>query len=286
MTQEISGLAEIAGAFDGVLVDQYGVLHDGCAPFAGARRCLEALNLRDVPVVVLTNSGKTASFNRDRLVRLGFAPDLFKSVVSSGDLVRAEITRRLDSGVLRRGARVAMLSRGDDAGAIEGLAVRNSAIGPEVDLFIIAGVEPEHCDRAGYRTRLAPLAARRVPAICANTDRVMYVDGGVDFGAGAVAEDYAAAGGPIITVGKPGAAMFTAALDALGAIPPSRVLMIGDSIEHDVAGAARVGCATLFVRQGAQGSLGSAADAPDFAIDRLVWDSGDLGSLPAEGSLP
>lgn len=280
MTREISGLAEIADDFDGVLFDQYGVLHDGRTQFPGARRCLEALKSRDVPAVVLTNSGKRAAHNRDRLARLGFAPDLIYSVVSSGDLARAEIARRLNSGRLCRGARVAILSRDADLGVIDGLDVQRSAIGPDIDLFIIAGIEPEHCDRSGYRTRLAPLAERRVPAICANPDRLMYVDGEVAYGPGVVAEDYSAAGGPVITVGKPAAAMFTAALEALGAIPPDRVLMIGDSLEHDVAGAARAGCATLFVRRGAQGTLSCSAEPPDFAIDRLVWHIGDHGPPP------
>ena len=275
MTREISGLAEIADNFDGILFDQYGVLHDGRAQFPGVRRCLEVLKSRAIPVVVLTNSGKRAAHNRDRLARLGFAPDLFVSVISSGDLARTEIASRLGSGRLQPGARVAILSRDADLGVIDGLDVRLSTVGPDIDLFILAGIEPEHCDRSGYLTRLAPLAERRVPAICANPDRLMYVDGDVAFGPGVVAEDYAAAGGPVITVGKPAAAMFTAALEALGAIPPDRVLMVGDSLEHDVAGAARAGCATLFVRRGAQGTLSGSAEPPDFAIDRLVWDIDD-----------
>ena len=36
MTHEIAGLADIADSFDGVLVDQFGVLHDGQKPFPGA----------------------------------------------------------------------------------------------------------------------------------------------------------------------------------------------------------------------------------------------------------
>lgn len=286
MTRAISGLVEIADHFDGVLVDQFGVLHDGRARFPGTRRCLEALNGRGIPVVALTNSGKRAAPNRDRLARLGFAPELFKAVVSSGELARAEIARRLASGHLRRGARIEILSRDADAGVIDGLDVLPAATGSSAELLVIAGVEPECCDRDGYRARLAPLAARRVAAICANSDRLMYVDGGVSFGAGAVAEDYAAAGGPVMTVGKPGDAMFAAALKALGAIPPGRVLMIGDSLEHDVAGAARAGCGTLHVRGGAQATLGGSAVASDFAIDRLVWDIAGQGPEPVEIHVP
>ncbi len=272
MTRVIAGLADIADTFDGVLIDQFGVLHDGRTAFAGARHCLDVLCTRGVPVVALTNSGKRASGNRDRLARLGFPPDLFAAVISSGELAHAEIAARLEAGRLRTGARVAILSRDDDSSIVDGLEVRRVAPGPDADLLVIAGIEPERRDRGGYADLLAPLAARHIPAICANSDQVMYAEGGVSFGAGAVAQDYASTGAPVMTLGKPAPAMFSAALHALGDIPPDRVLMIGDSPEHDIAGAAAVGCATLLVRSGPQAVLDGAAAAPDFSIDRLIWD--------------
>lgn len=274
MTREVSGLSEVADTFDGVLVDQFGVLHDGQRPFPGALECLEALKARGVPVVALTNSGKRAAANLARLVRLGFRADLFKAVISSGELARTEIADRLASGALRSGARVAILSRDADTGPVDGLDVRLCRPEDDADLLVIAGIEPERCDRAGYANLLAPLAARAVPAICANPDLVMYVEGGTAFGAGAVAADYAAAGGAVTTVGKPAAPMFAAALSALGDIPPSRVLMIGDSPDHDIAGAARAGCPTLLIKGGAQAGLDASEASPTYAMDRLVWEAG------------
>ena len=274
MTREISGLADIADAFDGVMVDQFGVLHDGRTPFPGARDCLEGLRRNGVPIVALTNSGKRASANADRMAELGFERALFKAVISSGELARAEIASRLSSGSLPGGARVAILTRDGDTGAMDGLDVELCTPGPEVDLLLIAGVAPERCDREGYRALLAPLARRGVPAICANSDRVMYVEGGTSFGAGAVAEDYAATGASVLSLGKPAAGMFKTALNVLDGIAPARVLMIGDSPEHDLAGAARAGCATLLIRGGPQAGLGSATLTPDYAMDRLVWDAG------------
>lgn len=275
MTREVSGLSEIVDAFDGVLVDQFGVLHDGRNPFPGALRCLEALQVRRMPLVALTNSGKRAAANLARLVRLGFRADLFKAVLSSGELARTEIADRLASGALRPGARVAILSRDADTGPLDELDVRPCGPKDQADLLVIAGIEPERRDRAGYADLLAPLAARRVPAICANPDLVMYVESGTAFGAGAVAADYTAAGGPVVTVGKPAAPMFAAALSALGDIPPSRVLMIGDSPEHDIAGAGRAGCRTLLIRSGAQAGLGASQMSPTYAMDSLVWDVDD-----------
>ena len=274
MTRDVSGLAEIADAFDGVMVDQFGVLHDGHTPFPRARTCLEALRRRDIPAVALTNSGKRASANADRLAKLGFGPEFFTAVISSGELARAEIAHRLRSGGLQGGARIAILSRDGDTGVIDGLDVQHCAPGPEADLLLIAGIAPERCDREGYRALLEPMARRAIPAICANADRVMYVEGGTSFGAGAVAEDYAATGAPVLSLGKPAARMFNAALEVLDGIPPARVLMIGDSPEHDLAGAARAGCSTLLIRGGPQAGVGAVTQKPDFAMDRLIWEAG------------
>ncbi len=273
MSRAIAGLAAIADLFDAVLVDQYGVLHDGQAPFPGAVACLEALQARGIPVVAVTNSGKRPAENGARLAQLGFAPDLFHAIVSSGEVARDEIAARLASGDLAPGARIVILSRDDDEGPIEGLDVRRCPPSPDADLLIIAGVEPERRERRHYAELLAPLAARGVPALCVNPDRFMYVAGEARFAPGIVADDYAAAGGPVAVLGKPAAAMFEAALRAVDGVARERVLMIGDSPEHDIAGAARAGCATLLIRGGIQSGLGDGAVAPDFITDRLTWDA-------------
>ena len=271
MTRSIDGLSEIADAFDAVLVDQFGVLHDGRQAFEGSLPCMQALQQRSVPVVALTNSGKRASLNSDRLARLGFPPRLFVGVISSGELARTTIAGMLGDGRLRPGAGITILSRDEDTSVIEGLDVRQVEAGPGTDIILIAGAEPERFSREAYRDTLAPLIARAVPAICANPDRIMYLNGGEAFGAGCIAEDYAAMGGSVLTVGKPGREMFAAGIRALGDPAPARVLMIGDSPAHDIAGARKAGCKTLHVRGGIQGGLDAADVEADYTIDRLRW---------------
>ena len=60
MTRRISGLSEIARDFDAMLIDQFGVLHDGTRPIAGATCLLGWLRRQGKPVVVLSNSAKPA----------------------------------------------------------------------------------------------------------------------------------------------------------------------------------------------------------------------------------
>lgn len=272
MTRRIGGLSEIARAYDAVLVDQYGVLHDGQAPFPGALAALEGLRALGLPVVALTNSGKRAAPNAARLERLGFPAPLFAAVISSGEVVRQDLRDALDAGSLAPGSRVILLSRDGDRSVIDGLALALAQAGEPADLVLIAGTDPDRHGRDDYRAMLAPYARAGVPAICANPDRVMYSARGAAEGPGIVASDYAAGGGPMRITGKPAAPIFEAGLAAAGSPDPARTLMIGDSPHHDIAGAAALGIATLLVEGGVQARHAGDTDvAADHAIGRLLW---------------
>jgi len=263
----LAGLRAIAARFDAFLVDQYGVLHDGARAFDGAADCLRALKAAGKRVAVVSNSGKRAAQNRRRLEGLGFGAALVDAVVTSGETCRAALA------ALPSGARVFVLARDGDRSPLEGLGLAAAASPADADAILLAGVEPERRSRDGYRALLAPAAARGAPLLCANPDLTMYAPGGPAFGAGLVARDYAAAGGPAQLFGKPGRAIFDAALAALGGVDPARAVMLGDSPAHDLAGAAAAGCGWVFVEGGVQ------ADAPPpeppppggWRMARLAW---------------
>mgnify|MGYP003345879673 FL=1 len=68
--------------------------------------------------------------------------------------------------------------------------------------------------------------------------------------AGAVARELAARGARLIWCGKPLAELYRNALVAAGEPPRERVLVMGDSPEHDLAGAQRAGLAGCLLGTG------------------------------------
>jgi len=84
-----------------------------------------------------------------------------------------------------------------------------------------------------------------------------------------------AAGVSAEVTGKPAAAFFTTALEALGAVP-SQAVMVGDDIDGDVLAAQRLGITGVLVRTGKYRSEThrAAPVAPDHVIDSVA-------SLPA-----
>lgn len=272
MTKEISGLGDILEQFDGILIDQFGVLHDGVEPFEDAAPCLKKVAAAGVPVVAITNSGRMKEPNRQRLDRFGFTPDLIPDVVTSGMVARDQVLKMLKDGTVSQGDGVLNLTRENDVTVLEGLGLELSdEISSSTKLVFISGLQPEALSRQDYLTMLRPLAEQGVPAICANPDHMVYVNGKAAFGPGLVAADYEQAGGQVTFVGKPGADIFVRSLEILGSLEPSRVLMIGDSHHHDIAGAAAVGCKTLLIANGVQAQADTVDVAPDFSIPSLRY---------------
>ncbi|WP_422037220.1 TIGR01459 family HAD-type hydrolase [Roseibium sp.] len=270
MTRRISGLGEIIEEFDGILIDQFGVLHDGKAVFAEALPCLRKVAEINMPVVTITNSGRMKEPNRQRLNRFGFTEDLIGEVITSGMVARARITEMLAAGDLAPGDRVLNLTRENDTTVLDGLGlVPSDDPGDAIRLVLISGLKPEEVSRASYRDMLGPLAKAGVPAICANPDHVVYADGKAAFGPGRVAQDYEEDGGSVTYAGKPGPEIFRRSLAVLGDPDPGRVLMIGDSHHHDIAGAAAIGCRTLLIAGGVQALSSADGVLPDYSLETL-----------------
>jgi len=269
MPQTITHLSEILGSVDGLLLDQFGVLHDGKRAFPGAIECVQALQERGVPMVALSNSGRRARPNADRLARLGFSVGAFKAVVTSGELARDLLLQRLADNHLTEGGAVLLLSRENDHSLIDDLPVTGARPGDPIELVIISGNNPETHSREDYRRLLTPLARAGVPAICANPDTMIYAGNQASYGPGLVAKDYADAGGEVVYLGKPDAAMFSAGLRALGPITPERCLMIGDSPRHDILGGNRAGCRTLLITSGVQAGTPDGEATADFSMEKL-----------------
>lgn len=269
--ERISGLSAITERFDAVLLDQFGVLHDGRAAFPGAQEAVLRLRSAGLRLAVLSNSGKRSAANAERLESLGFEADWFDAVVTSGELCRERLTSALASGRLTAGASIYVVASSSEGSPLEGLTLRSSTCPEDAELVLIAGRSPEQRTPEEEIEPLLPLARRGVPCICANPDRTIYADGQPAPGPGFLAELYAASGGPLEMIGKPHTPIFQASMEALGQPEPARTLMIGDSREHDISGGAALGLTTLLIEGGVQANGKADGPEPDFIMPRLVW---------------
>jgi HAD superfamily hydrolase (TIGR01459 family) len=241
---------------------------------------LSMLAERGAAVVVMTNSGKRSAANRARLERLGIDRRLFADVVSSGEVAWAGIRDGSWGDAFRPGRRVFIVGRDGDDYGFDDLGLQPIDAPVDADCLLILGSNAPTTSLEAYDRMLGEAAARRIPALCCNPDRLMLTAQGMVPAPGAIAERYAAQGGPVTWIGKPHREVYLAALGLAGNPAVSRSLAIGDSIEHDIAGGRGAGLATALVRTGVSADL-SPADIdrlcrgqgvfPDWLLPALVW---------------
>jgi HAD superfamily hydrolase (TIGR01459 family) len=285
MTASITGLREISGRFDHVLLDQWGTVHEGKAVFPEARACIRAMRAAGKRVVILSNSGKRSDDNAERLAKLGLTPDDHDGVLTSGEVVWRGLQERAVPPFDQLGRR-ALLIGSNVLSMIDGLdvvAVTNPA---RAEFIWLASLDETNANPEAWRDDLEGFAARSLPMLCANPDLTMFTPKGLLPAPGALARLYAQLGGTVHHIGKPHAAIFAAALRQLGDPEPERVLVVGDSLDHDVAGGRRAGMLTALITAGVHGKAladardldaairalaGDAMGMPDWAIPRLIW---------------
>lgn len=239
-------LEKLAEAHDAFLIDQFGVLLTGSGAYPGAAEALAWLAAQGKQVLLLSNSGKRADANAARLTRLGFARDSYLMVLSSGEVAYRLLARR----GLPAGTRVWLHSRDDDQSAIAGLGLECVDSPDTADLLLLAASQADIRTLAEYKALLSLPARRAVPMLCTNPDEQMLTDQGLRPGAGAIAQLYQCLGGTVEWVGKPYPLIYAEASSMLGAVPAEKVLCVGDSPAHDIAGGAGQGFRTALVRTG------------------------------------
>lgn len=274
----IDRLDDILDRADAFLLDQFGTLHDGVSLYPDVTAAMTRLRAAGKRIVILSNSGKRAAPNMARLAALGLPPESYDAFLTSGEVVWTLLAEgRLPA--LSGARRCLVLSRREDREALAGLALERTEEAAEADLVLLLGSEADRIGLNAYRERLAPAARRGIPCLCGNPDRLMVLaDGGLAPAPGRIAELYAEMGGEVLWIGKPEPAIYEAAFARLApflgdGFDRSRIWAVGDSLEHDAAGAAAQGCRSLLVRTGIMAGRDTAALAAEMARCGVVPDA-------------
>lgn len=245
----IDGLQQLANRYDGFILDQWGVLHDGRAAYPGAVDCLRQLKALGKQTVILSNSGKRAHANEGRLAALGFDRECYGQLITSGDIAWEGLRTRADPFFRKLGRRCLLLSNDGDRSVVEDLTIELTADLEAADFILLAGLG-DLTEESQFDPLLDAALKRSLPMLCANPDFTRLVDGGVAFGCGAIALTYQRRGGEVRYVGKPHPEIYEYCREYLAGRSARRVVAIGDSLQHDVVGGNAAGFDTVFISGG------------------------------------
>lgn len=253
MTFKIELLAPIINRYDAFLIDQFGVLIDGEQTYPGAIDALKHIAQSGKPVVILSNSGKRAEPNCNRLTSFGFDRQHFVTVVTSGEIAYHSIKNQLGI-TIKNDARVMVLARPGETSPILDLDLTETNNPRMADILLIVSRDIG-MNRKDYIKLWTEFNATGGKCYCLNPDLNMLTPNGITFSAGTIAKLFEQRGGDIIWYGKPYQDIYADALRFFNNIPRDDILCIGDSIHHDIVGGHAAGLATALVRQGVHSDI-------------------------------
>jgi glycerol 3-phosphatase-2 len=254
----------LANRFDAFLLDLDGVIHVGGVPLPGAVQTMAALRVAGKAIRFLTNDPRSTREDRAaRLRKMGIAATA-DEVVTAAAVTATYLATHEPEGATAFVVGTAGL-RTDLAAA--GLRIVEGEAGRKADVVVVG-------DHEGFNYHELRVAAQAVlnGAHLYGTarDRTFPSWNGPNPASGALlAAVEAAAGARGVAVGKPEPHMFEAALAGLP--DRSRVAVIGDNIEADIAGGQAAGIVTILVLTGNtdRARLAASSIRPDIVLDNL-----------------
>jgi HAD superfamily hydrolase (TIGR01459 family) len=224
-----------------ILCDIWGVVHDGVTLYPGAAARLAQWRSEGRSVALITNAPRTAEAVEQQLARIGLPRDAYDFVATSGEAGIAALAALEQP--------VGFVGTAGDREILEGRGVQIADDDRFSDLAV-TGVTEQRPQPSDYLSDLERWAERDIHMHCLNPDRLVIRGGVPEACAGAIADLYQGLGGRVTWYGKPHEAIYRHALHCAGNPPTSEVLAIGDGLQTDILGAARMGFDAIFVSGG------------------------------------
>ena len=190
---------EIVHLYDGFILDQFGVMHNGKESLPGAVECVEKLSSLGKKLIILSNTSAPAQTALEKLPKMGFDPKKIVGAVTSGEEASRYINEHY-SNLNPDGVTKAILLTWNDNGAVQKFLekcqnLEATANVEEAHLVIAHGSEV-WCDGAGEGKNkslgsfmsdgdlsliepiLMQCIKKKLPMICANPDYIVKLSDG------------------------------------------------------------------------------------------------------------
>lgn len=261
-----------------LLLDMWGVMHNGSKPYDGVLETIQSLKkLDNVRLVILSNSSKRQSHSIKMLKKLGFEPNDFDDIITSGEVSHRMLSgdETLECGIwsaieeirssVDKEKKAFVYGSGDgDESYCESAGWQLSSLS-DANLIVARGTftindgarvvskrENKHEYDKVLKESLVAAAERQIPMLVCNPDKVRP-DEGLPPMPGAIGDMYEELlkdsgfelpQDLVKRIGKPFQEVYDLALKDED---PSLAIMIGDALETDVTGGNNIGCTTLWV---------------------------------------
>ncbi len=259
MTKIISGINEIIHLYDFFILDQWGVMHDGKYGYDHAIKSVDKLIKENKKLIIISNSSKRRSNSISKLKFLGFDKNNFIEVMTSGEMIWQELFNSIKNyGVnLKNCFHIYNDSVSDSLDFIKDLDGFNFVNNIEKSDFILACTPFKNTLPIDYIPILTHALKLDLIMFCANPDfiTIEYNKNEANYLIGTIAEMYKYMGGKVIILGKPSKKIYLESCKIIKDEDLSKIVAIGDSLDHDIKGAINFGIDSVLISSGVHKDL-------------------------------
>ena len=254
MSKIIESITDIVSLYDVFILDQWGVMHDGYKGYGHAINSVEKLIKENKKLIIISNSSKRKTSSISRLKSLGFDKNHFIEVMTSGEMIWQEI----ETSIYKYGNDLKNCFHIYDKSKEDGLEFRNGLekfnfVSKVNDAnFILACTPFENTEPIDYIPILKDALVMNLIMFCANPDFVTIEKNNDKniYCMGTIADLYDHMGGRVVILGKPSKEIYKASCKKIEDFNKSKIVAIGDSLDHDILGANNFNIDSVLISSG------------------------------------
>ena len=242
--KNINSFDELAEKYKFFLFDQWGVLHNGHKKFDHAEKCLIRLRELKKKIILISNSSMPTKFSISNLSKIGFKKNLYDYCITSGQIALNNIKKDIYNNYGSKCYPIKLSS--------EKIKYFNLKISKKIEnanFAMIADI-PNNLSIMDFAKILDGLLKNKLPLLCSNPDYLVYDNKKLSMCGGTVAQLYEDMGGVVYRYGKPFKPIYNDIKKKMNIKSNSKVLIIGDSLWHDVAGGNLMKFDSLWIKNG------------------------------------
>ena len=254
MTKVINSFSEILDKYNVFILDQWGVMHDGHHGYGHAIDAVKHLIYKNKQLIIISNSSKRRISSINRLKDLGFDKNNFIEVMTSGEMIWQELkdfSYKYDFK-MKNCFHIFDSSKEDGKDFRIGLE-KFKFIGNIKDAdFILACTPFQNTKPIDYIPILKEALKMNLIMFCANPDFVTIEENNDKniYCMGTIADLYDHMGGKVVILGKPSIEIYLKSFKQIDQIDMSKIIAVGDSLDHDILGASNFGVDSVLITSG------------------------------------
>lgn len=239
----ISGISQIIEDYDFLILDIWGVIHDGKSLYPDVKETLRYIKSKNKKICLLSNAPRRANKVKQFLEEMLITQDCYDFLLTSGEAVYQHLERNAENLYREFGKKYFYIGPKKDLDLLKSLDYSMVKSADEADFAITTGFDNDSSTIDEKLPQILDAKKYNLPLICANPDLIVVrIDNSEMLCAGVIAKEYEKIGGKVFYFGKPHAKIYETLINNFNKkfaqeIDRKKIIAIGDGLETDIKGA-------------------------------------------------